>query len=258
MVPLLAFAATAIATVFAQSMLVRWTAAHRSHEGSWAVALAMFALASAAFAVGASTGWDAGTFRAFYLLGAIVNVPWLALGTLALLAPGAAARVRTPVLLFTGLAIGAVLAAPLEGPIPPEGIPEGRELFGILPRVLAAAGSGIGAVVVLGGAAWSAWQYATGGRRLPRRAAGNALIAAGVLILSAGGLLEGRLGGRDEAFATTLAAGITVIYAGFLVATPAPGDGGQEGPGSTSSRRSSLPASPRGSAPTTSISDGHL
>ena len=39
-------------------------------------------------------------------------------------------------------------------------------------------------------------------------------------MLSSGGLVQG-VAGQDEAFAITLAIGITVIYAGFLVAAGA-------------------------------------
>ena len=51
--------------------------------------MALVALASAALATGVSTGWDNGTFRVFYLLGGVLSVPWLALGTVYLLAPPA-------------------------------------------------------------------------------------------------------------------------------------------------------------------------
>lgn len=215
----LAFLATAISTVFAETVLVRWSRRRRPHEGAWTVALAMFALASAALATGASTGWDRGTFRAFYLLGAVLNVPWLALGTVHLLAPQRVARrARTVVLLFTGLAAGVVLAAPMPGAVVRSGIPEGRRVFGAFPRALAGIGSGLGALVVFGGAVWSAWRYVRE-RRQPRYAGANALIAAGTLILSAGGLLEGVAGGKDEAFTLSLVLGIAVIYAGFAVAT---------------------------------------
>jgi hypothetical protein len=47
---------------------------------------------------------------------------------------------------------------------------------------------------------------------------GNLLIAAGTAILSASGLLNSVLGEMD-AFAVTLTVGITVLFAGFLVAT---------------------------------------
>ena len=48
--------------------------------------------------------------------------------------------------------------------------------------------------------------------------AANLLIAAGTLVLSAGGLLNSVLD-EMEAFAVTLVAGITVLFVGFLVAT---------------------------------------
>jgi len=52
------------------------------------------------------------------------------------------------------------------------------------------------------------------------RSAANVLIALGTLVLSSGGLIQG-IAGKDEAFAITLAAGISVIYAGFLMASRA-------------------------------------
>jgi hypothetical protein len=42
-------------------------------------------------------------------------------------------------------------------------------------------------------------------------------VAVGTLVLSSGGLIQGRVG-DDEAFAITLTVGLAVIYAGFLVA----------------------------------------
>jgi hypothetical protein len=254
MVAGLAFLATAVATVFAQATLVRWSRTKAPQQGAWAFALALFALASAALAIGEGTQWDDGTFRAFYLLGAILNVPWLALGTVYLLMgrrPGN--RVRAGLLVFTGLAIGTMLSTPIHGTIEPYGgIPVGKDHFDTLPRILAAAGSGIGALVVFGGAVLSAVRFAR--KRAPGSgalASGNALIALGVLILSSGGLLQGIVG-HDESFAISLAAGITVIYGGFVVAS------GARSFRSESARRTTLPASVRGSASTTSTRVGSL
>src|ERR1700755_1056326 len=110
MVAGLAFLATAIATVFAQATGVRGSKSKATHEGVWTFALALFALASGALSVGVSTQWDNGTFRVFYLLGAILNVPWLALGTIYLLfGKPIGNRVRGVLLVFTGVAIGVVL-----------------------------------------------------------------------------------------------------------------------------------------------------
>ena len=106
--------------------------------------------------------WDEGTFRIFYLLGAILTVPWLALGTIYLLfGKPIGNRVRTVLLVFTGLAVGVMLAAPIHGTIAPDGgIPVGKDHFGVLPRALAGAASGIGAIVVFAGAVWSAVRFA--------------------------------------------------------------------------------------------------
>lgn len=267
MVALLAFIATAIATLFAQAIAVRWSRTRAPHQGAWTIALACFALASAALATGASTGWDTGTFRAFYLLGAIVNVPWLALGTIYLLGSRRVGNgIRVALLLFTGLATGVMLACTVTQPIDPDTIPVGKEHLPVLPRVLAGVGSGLGAVVVLGGAVWSAVRFARqrgpGTRRL---ATGNTLIALGTLILSSGGLLQGVVG-HDEAFAISLAAGIAVIYAGFAVASgqrltaglfPSPPPAAPP-PGDDSSRRKSLPLNDRGNSDTTSTRVGSL
>lgn len=215
----LAFCATAVATLFAQATLVRATSSHRPQDRAWTVALVLFALASAALSLGVSTGWDQGTFRIFYLLGAVLSVPWLALGTVYLLLAPRIGGVSERILIgASGLAAGVLLAAPM-APVSGTAIPVGKEVFGVFPRVLAAVGSGLGATVILVGAVVSAVRYLRD-RTAPgnaRRGLANVLIAAGTLVLSSGGLLQG-IAGKDEAFVISLAVGISVIYAGFLVA----------------------------------------
>jgi hypothetical protein len=255
MVTGLAFAATAVASLFAQATLKRFTERRTPHLLAWTVSLAMFTLACAALATGASTGWDRGTFRAFYLLGAVLNVPWLALGTIYLLfGPTVGRRVQWGLVAFTGLATGVLLSAPM-GAVPRDEIPVGKDVFDAFPRVLAAVGSGVAAIVIVAGALWSAFRYARR-RNEPgaaRLAGANVLIALGTLVLSSGGLVQGIVG-HDEAFTLTLATGITIIYAGFLVAEGRRNDQ----PPSRNSRRSTLPAKERGKASTTSTRVGHL
>jgi hypothetical protein len=214
----MAFVATAVSTLFAQAMLVRFTRTRAPQYGAWAAALAMFALASVALVSGVSTGWDRGTFRFFYLFGAVLDVPWLALGTVYLLtSPRFARATRSFLLVFSGFAAGVLLSAPMD-PIDGTTIPVGKDVFGALPRVLAAVGSGVAATVIIVGAVVSAVRFARD--RTPghgRLAGGNALIAVGTVVLASGGLVQGVVG-HDEAFTLSLAAGISVIYAGFLVA----------------------------------------
>jgi hypothetical protein len=219
MVTGLAFAATGISSLFAEATLVRYTQRRTPHLAAWTIALAMFALAAGALALGTSSGWERGTFRVFFLLGAVLNVPWLALGTLALLlGPVAVRRARAVVVFFSGLATGVLLSAPMDR-VHGTKIPVGREVFDAFPRALAAIGSGVGAIVIVGGAVLSAVRYAQS-RRDPRTArllGANVLIALGTLVLSSGGLVQGIVG-HDEAFTLSLAVGIAVIYVGFLIA----------------------------------------
>jgi len=255
MVAGLAFLATAVATLFAQATAVRWSRTKRPYHGAWTFALALFALASAALATGTATGWDTGTFRAFFLLGAIVNVPWLALGTVYLLWGLRAGRaVRAALLVFTGFAAGVMLTTPIHGTIDGTAIPVGKDHLDALPRALAGVGSGLGALVVLGGAVWSAVRFAR--RREEPGAArlmtSNLLIALGVLMLSSGGLLQGFVG-KDEAFALSLAVGICVIYAGFAVAS-----GRSAVSREPRTRRTIFPAKVRGTVSTTSTRVGNL
>ena len=220
MVFALAAVATLLASLFAMATFQRAAAGRGPHQAAWTVALVLFAAASAALAVGTSTGWDPGTYKVFYGCGAILSVPWLALGTVFLLFGGAVGRrVRGGLVFYSGLAVGALLLAAMD-PVSGTEIPVGKDVFTqVLPRVLAAVGSGLGATVIIVGALWSLVQLLRAadvpGRG--RLACANALVALGTLVLSSGGLVQGFVG-HDEAFALSLAVGIAVIYTGFLVA----------------------------------------
>jgi hypothetical protein len=223
----LAAAATLLAGAFAAATFERWLERRRRHELAWSVALAFFAAGALSLWAGATLGWDRPTFRLFYLFGAIVNVPVLALGTVYLLAgrkvgDGAAAGVA----LISAFAAGVLTVAPFTGPIDPDHLPQGSDVFGPLPRVLAAVCSSAGALVVFGGAAWSAYRAlrrraGPRGADARRLALANIVIAGGAATLSASGLLNS-VADEMAAFAITLTAGITLLFAGFLIATSPP------------------------------------
>jgi hypothetical protein len=212
----LASAAALLALGFGFSTLERWMDRRKPHEAAWTAALFLFAAASVALWAGAAFGWNGLWFRLFYLFGAIVNVPYLALGTVYLLADRRmAGRVAVGVHAFTAFSAGVIAVAPLTGPVSASTLPQGSDVFGPIPRILAAAGSGIAALVVITGAVWSAVRLAR--RRSTRRlAVANTLIAVGTLVLGAGGVLNSVLNEMDG-FAVTLVVGITVIFAGFLL-----------------------------------------
>jgi hypothetical protein len=212
--------ATLVSLAFACSTFERWLGRRRRHELAWSVSLLMFAVGSAALWAGAALGWEAWSFRAFYLFGGILNVPFLALGTVYLLAgPRVGDRVGAVLCLVGAFAAGVLVIAPLRGPVPADGFPQGHDLFGPLPRILAGVGSGLAALVIIGGAVWSAVRLLRGGGP-GRMAAANVLIALGTLLISGKALFEG-LGDEETAFAMALASGIAVVFVGFLLTNTA-------------------------------------
>lgn len=215
MAPATAALTTLVSVAFSLCLLERWVERRKPHELAWTIALFEFAVASAAQWWGAAAGWGGLSFRAFYLFGPILSVPAMALGTVLLLGSERTGRLtRSGVVVWSWISVGVLAAAPLTGAIDPAELPQGSEVFGPLPRILAAVGSGLGATVLIAGAVWSAWRLARR-RSTLRLAVANTLIGLGAIALSAGGLLNS-VADEMTGFAVAHAVGITLIFAGFL------------------------------------------
>ena len=207
-----ATAAALVALAFALSTFERWQARRRRHEAAWSVALLLFAVAAGALAAGAQGGWSGPVFRVFYLFGAITNVAWLALGTVFIVAPRFGRVALLMVLALCVVAAYAVFASPVNIAVAVDtgkGYPDGS-----LPRILAAIGSGVGSLVLIGGALWSAWVFLRR-RNQGRRAVANAVIAIGVFIVAAGGTVA--FTGASGILELTNLVGVSVMFVGFLL-----------------------------------------
>lgn len=167
---LVPFAAAALAFALARAL-------RRRHRYAWAVALAAYGLAAAAMAWGAADGWDARSFRVYYLAGGLLTAPLLGVGSLLLVGRRWAAPAG---LLYAGFAIGLAVAMPVHGRFG-SGIPPAQSHLGSLPRIVAVAANGLGTLAVV------AVALAT----LRARPLGNALIIAGVTVAAAGSGLSG-------------------------------------------------------------------
>jgi len=201
-----------VSAVFAGVLALRYARRRRPHQLVWTIGLAMFTLAAAAGVLARSGGATEAEYRLFYLFGAILNVAWLALGTTYLLAPRAARRALWGLLAFTALASVAVFASPVDLSAAAD---TGKGFDRApLPRILAGLGSGLGSLVLVAGALWSAWRFLRA-RHEGRRALANVIIAAGVLVAAAGGTAA--FTGTSGVVEWTNLAGVSLIFVGFLL-----------------------------------------
>lgn len=218
-------AAALISGTFSASLLRQYLRRHGPHRLAWGLALGAFAAASAAAATGMIAGWSGAIFRFYYLFGALVNVPILALGTVYLYFPrrvGHGAAVLVLAASVYGLI--AVMSADLvEAPLRISGaIPMGSEVMAPSVRTLSRYYSYAGFLIVVAGALWSAGKLARKpGERFRRLAQGNGLIAAGTVVVAVGSAFARQ--GQGTVFAVGLAGGVTVMYLGFLRTSPPPG-----------------------------------
>ena len=139
----------------------------RGRRYAWAGGLAAFAAAAAAMAWGAAHGWDAYAFRVYYLAGALLSAPLLGIGSLSLWGKRWAAPVG---LLYTGVCMGIAMTMSTYGAFGGTSVPRAQDHVHTLPRVVAIAGSSLGAAAVVLVAVVT----------VRRRPAGNALLLAAV------------------------------------------------------------------------------
>lgn len=216
--------ATGISAVFAALLYRQWASRRRMAQFAWAIALAMYAVASLMVTMAIADRWDGTLYRLFWLFGAMLNVPWLALGSVSLIG-GKAARALAATIVGAMSAYGlvVVLGADLDrGALAlVEGIPRGSKIWlDQTVRTLARWYSIGGWLIVVGIALWSSRPHK--GLRPPgERVRANVLIAVGVSIVAIGGFALTNVG-QGAAFSVTLALGVIVMFGGFLLASRAP------------------------------------
>lgn len=225
----LAIGAALVALAFGALTFERWLVRRSPQDLAWSIALVLFFGGAMALAWGSAVGWSPIAFRIFYGLGAVVNVPFLAVGQLYLLLRR---RLADKIMLGTSLlacfSMGIVLAAPLTAEVPVDRLPQGSEVFGAAPRILAAVGSGVSATVILVGTLIGLFRMLRAAKLakvnsesipgLGKRIGGLSLLALGTVVLSLSGTLNSALG-EMRAFSVTLTAGVTLLFAGFALSS---------------------------------------
>jgi hypothetical protein len=213
-----AIVASAISVIFAWVVFTRFTLTGRPAFAAWTTGLLIFAAAATCQAIGERTGFNAPLFRAFYLLGGVLGVIWLSMGTLFLLAPRRVARAATLTLVAVTLAL-AVDAAVVQVDTSRLGSASGvlgdaishgspLQLGAVVLNIL-------GTLILVGGSGWSAYRLVRDHGGVDRVVC-NVLLTAGAFVIAAGFSAAKIVGGSLDTLGIYEAIGIAVMFAGFL------------------------------------------
>lgn len=211
---------TALAVPFTWRLWRHWRRKPQALYLAW-WAMGVFTYGLGTLVEGCTTlfGWHESLFKTWYIAGALLGGAPLAQGTVYLFLKRRTAHLLTGVV-GTVILIAAVCV--LLSPIVPDRVEPYRLsgtvlawqwVRGVSPFINLYA-----FVFLVGGAAWSAWQYAR--HRADTRMWGNGLIALGALLPGIGGTAT-RLGHVEVLYLTELI-GLVLIWAGYALMTQAP------------------------------------
>lgn len=202
-------------TLFSADLWLNHARRPRPHVAAYGVGMTMFALATWALFLGVTFGWNGPVYRTFFLFGAILNIPFLALGSMFLVVGQKSGHVMTIALgALTAISTTLTLTVPFETPLPDSEIPTNIFSTGFGPRLFAIIGGATGTLILVSLALVSLIRF---WRRDRQIVWGNALIVAGTASAAwrGTGLALGDTGG----FALSLLLAVSLIWAGYRVAS---------------------------------------
>jgi hypothetical protein len=222
-----ALVAMLVSAAFAGTLWMQHRSRPRPYLLAWAAALTLYAVAALTEVIGAASGWSPLLYRVYYLFGAIALVGLLALGSIYLLAPRFSRVALWTLIVLIAIGLAAVVGASLETvKLETHQVPDADtiraqgSLFNLLTIVVAALVNIVGSLILIGGAAWSAYSaWRRGGAS--SRVLANVLIAGGAFIAAGASSLT-RVFHVYEVFYVGQAIGVLVMFGGFLTAQRAP------------------------------------
>lgn len=180
----------------------------------WMIGIAFFGIGTLAEALTTVFGWSEGLFRAWYISGALLGGAPLAQGTVYLLLPKKKAdRLAIALISYITIATTFVLTTPVVTESAATQDLTGEVMEWQWVRLFSPLVNSYAAVFLIGGAAWSAWQFWKRSEGSRARAIGNVLIAVGGLLPGIGGGFA-RAGHVRVLYVTELI-GLTFIYLGY-------------------------------------------
>lgn len=211
----LALLAAVAATAFSIDLWINQRRRPRPHIASYAVGMSMFALATWSFFIGLTYGWSEAIYRVFFLFGAILNIPFLALGSMFLVVGKRSGHIMAVALGgLSAISITLTATVPFANPLPPGGVPHDIFESGFGPRLFAIIGGAAGTTILIVLSLISVVRFWKKNRAIVW---GNLLILGGTFAAASGG--TGLALGEGSAFALSLLVAVTLIWAGYRVAS---------------------------------------
>ncbi|MGE0443459.1 MAG: hypothetical protein AB7S39_23485 [Gemmatimonadales bacterium] len=210
---------TLVAAVFAVTVFRRYREKGGTHLLWWGIGMITYGAGTITESLTTLTGWHEPVFRAWYITGALLGGAPLAQGTAYLLFSRKTANRMTVVLVSViVIASVAVLLAPIDVARVETHRLSGRVFEAQWVRAFSPFINLYAAILLIGGAVWSAVGYARV-RNAGRRVWANASIALGALLPGIGGSFT-RFGHVEVLYVTELI-GLLLIFLGYRLSTTA-------------------------------------
>lgn len=214
-----AIVACLLGSAFSAVVWGRWWTSRRPAFAAWGTGLAIFAAAAFTQALGEANGFSVPLFRAFYLLGGVLGVIYLALGTAFLLTPPRVGRICAAVL------VGLTVALSVDAALVPVNSAKLNTSAGVLGGALVGHGTPLfvaavtfnilGTLVLAGGSAYSAVRFIQSRAGIDRVLC-NVLLTVGALLVALGFSLAKTVGGSLSELGIFESFGAAIMFAGFL------------------------------------------
>ncbi|MBW7883724.1 MAG: hypothetical protein H3C34_14015 [Caldilineaceae bacterium] len=207
---------TIVSAAFAIVLFRRWAEKRTAtYLLWWGIGVFMYGLGTLTESLTTIFGWNELVFRVWYISGALFGAAPLAQGTVYLLFSRRVATILAVVLVLYGtVAAVFVLLTPIDMSLVETYRLSGRVMEWGWVRLFSPFINLYALIFLVGGAAWSAWQYWRK-KGMGSRVAGNVLIAAGALLPGIGGSMT-RIGYVEVLYVTEII-GITLIWLGYYV-----------------------------------------
>lgn len=211
----LSFVAALAASFFAVDLWRDYRQRPRPHIAAYGVGISMFAIATWALFLGLTAGWTGANYRTFYLFGAVLNIPFLALGSMFLVVGKRSGHSMMLVLgAITAISTTLVLTVPFQTTLPSDGIPHDMFATGFGPRLFAIIGGAAGSTILIILALVSVVRFWKKNRAVVW---GSLLVVAGTAAAAWGG--TGLALGEASGFSLSLFLAAALIWAGYRVAS---------------------------------------